>query len=90
MTPFQARWISKRLSDHIRKAGTLGNGLILSSCKGFIVLEPKEKPIGDGRVLSAAAARFELDPTWCTESPAKVKKARQLLGLDEPGRYQPA
>jgi hypothetical protein len=79
---FQARWISKGLSDHIRRAGTLGEGLILNSCKGFIVLEPKGRSIGDGRVLSVDAARFELDPTWCTDSPAKVKKARQLLGLD--------
>jgi hypothetical protein len=79
---FQARWISKGLSVHVRRAGTLGEGLILNSCKGFIVLEPKGRSIGDGGVLSPDAARFELDPTWCTDSPAKVKKARQLLGLD--------
>jgi hypothetical protein len=81
-TQFRARWISKQRSDEVRRAGMLGDGLFLSSCKGFIVVEPKTRPIGDGLVLSHDAAIFELDPTWCTDSPAKVKKAREMLGLD--------
>lgn len=80
---FQARWISKKRTDHVRKAGQLGGGIILSSCKGFIVVEPKGEALGDGKVLSRETARFELDPAWCMDSPTKLKKARQLLGLDQ-------
>jgi hypothetical protein len=80
--PFQARWISKARSQLVRKKGALGDGLILNSCKGFIVLEPRSNPIGDGEVLSTEAARFELDPVWCLDSPAKVGRARRLLGLE--------
>jgi hypothetical protein len=57
--------------------------LLLNSCKGFIVVEPKGEPTGDGKLLTHESASFELDPAWCTDSPLKVKRARQLLGLDQ-------
>jgi hypothetical protein len=89
-THFQARWISKRLTEHVRKAGRLGESVILNSCKGFIVVEPKGEALGDGKVLTRATARFELDPAWCMDSPVKLRKARQLLGLDQTVEFQGA
>jgi hypothetical protein len=79
---FQARWISKKLIDRVRKTGALRDGLVFSSCKGFIVVEPKGESIGDGQLLTREAARYELDPVWCLDSPLKLKKARHMLGLD--------
>lgn len=84
---YRARWISKEASHQVRRTGALGDGMFLNSLKGTIVVEPKTRTIGDGAVLSADIARMELDPVWCTDSPAKVKKARQLIGLDADGKW---
>ena len=79
---YHARWISKKLCDHVRRNGKLQDGMFLSSYKGLIVIEPKANPVGDGEIMSPATAHTELDPAWCTDSPARLKRARQLLGLD--------
>ena len=38
-------------------------------------------PGNDGPVLSREDADYELQEVWCTESNAKLREARRLLGL---------
>ena len=81
-TPFQARWISKDRLHQLRKSGSLGHGLLIDSYKGWIMVEPVGSDLGDGDVMSAQAADYELDPAWCPGSKTKLKEARKLLGLE--------
>lgn len=80
---FQARWISKKHTESLRKSGAR-KGLLLDTFKGFIVVEPKEEPLGDGEVLSSQEADFEVRPEWCLAPRSKITEARRLLGLSEP------
>src|SRR5438477_3743635 len=36
---FQARWISKRRADFLRKGGNLGSGVLVNHCQGFLIVE---------------------------------------------------
>jgi hypothetical protein len=78
---YQARWISKRRLDEIRRTKESGKGLVLDSFNGFLIVEPQGTELGDGPVLSAAEADYELRPVWCAGAKAKLRDARQLLGL---------
>jgi hypothetical protein len=77
---FQARWLSKKQAESLRKSGRLGRALLLDSFKGFIVIEPRAERLGDGDVLSPEEADFELNDAWCMESTVKIAQARRLLG----------
>lgn len=79
---FQARWSSKNRAETLRKSGHLGRAILLDSLKGFIVIEPRAARLGDGDVLSAEEAGFELNDAWCLEPRAKIAQARRLLGLE--------
>jgi hypothetical protein len=84
----QARWVSKQRLSELRKSGELSRGLLLDSYNGWIIIEPAESELGDGDILSAETADYELSPVWCPGSKAKLKEARKLLGLSaelEPG-----
>ena len=78
---YQARWISKKQMDVLKKTGQLVNSVLLESEKGHILVEPAESHHGDGGVLAHDIADFELRPAWCRSPNTKVRKARQLLGL---------
>ena len=80
---YQARWISKDRLREIRKTGSLSQGLLLDSFNGWIMIEPAGRDLGDGEIMSAETADYELDPAWCPGSKAKLKVARKLLGLAE-------
>ena len=80
-TEYQARWMSKPKMQALRRTGALSNSIVVNSFKGFILVEPRTNHRGDGKVLPANVARFELDPAWCTEPLQKLAKARELLGL---------
>jgi hypothetical protein len=79
---FQARRVSRQLVSTLRRSGNLDQGLILDTFKGFIVVEPCNRPLGDGEVLSVQDAVMEIQPAWCLEPKAKVVRAHRLLGLD--------
>jgi hypothetical protein len=50
--PYQARWISKKHMDSLRKTGQLVNSVLLESEKGHIIVEPANSHHGDGGVLA--------------------------------------
>jgi hypothetical protein len=79
--PYQARWISKKHMDSLRKTGQLTNSVLLESEKGHIIVEPANSHHGDGGVLAPDVADYELRPAWCRSPNTKVRKARELLGL---------
>jgi hypothetical protein len=81
MPQYQARWISKRRLDAIRRAKASGQGVILDSFNGFLVVEPVGSELGDGPVLSQEEADYELRPVWCSGVKARLREARMLLGL---------
>jgi hypothetical protein len=78
---YQARWISKTRADAVRKQARASGGVLLSGFNGMIVIEPKSKPLGDGKVLSGSEADYEIQPVWCLEPKTKIEGVRQLLGL---------
>jgi hypothetical protein len=78
-TGFQARWASKDRAEALRRAG---QGMILDSFNGFIVIELTGSRLADGDVLSAQEADFELQPAWCLEKPTRLRQARRMIGLE--------
>ncbi len=78
---YQARWISKRRADFLRKQGNLGTGVLVNHLQGFIVVEPAGSRLGDGDALADDAADYELRGAWCQSSRQTLTRARQLLGL---------
>jgi hypothetical protein len=79
---FQARRVSRQLVSTLRRSGSIEPGLILDTFKGFIVVEPCNRPLGDGEVLTVQDAVMEIQPAWCLEPKAKVVRAHRLLGLN--------
>jgi hypothetical protein len=75
---YQARWISKRRADFLRKNGNLGSGVLVNHFQGFIVVEPAGSRLGDGAALTDAAADYELRSAWCQSSRPTLTRARQL------------
>ncbi len=84
---YQARWISKRRIDSLKKSGSLRRGMLMDSFKGFIVIEPAGCNLGDGELLAADDVDYELDPAWCLDSRQRISAARKLLGLE--ASFQP-
>jgi hypothetical protein len=78
---FQARWISKQRGDALRRCGGLGRGLIVEGFMGNIIVEPAGKRLGDGSLLTAADADYELRSAWCMSPLSRLGTARALLGL---------
>lgn len=81
---YQARWISKQRNEALRRSGRLGGALLLDSFNGFLLVEPEGSNLGDGEILDLQTADYELSPVWFLSPPAKVQKARRLLGLEAP------
>ena len=79
---FQARWISKKKADEVRKTGALRKGVLLDSFNGIIIVEPVGSNLGDGDVMPPETADYELRPVWCYGSKSKLTEARKLLDLD--------
>jgi hypothetical protein len=78
---YQARWVSKPRLDLLKKSGRLGEGMLLDSFNGFLIVEPVGSDLGDGNVLSPFEADYELQEVWCSGPKSKLKQARKLLGL---------
>lgn len=78
---YKARWMSKKQIESLRRNGALRESIVVNSFKGFILVEPADTNLGVGKLLPRDVAKFELDPTWCSDPPTTIKKARALLGL---------
>jgi hypothetical protein len=81
-TQFQARRISKRRADEVKKSGVLGRAMLLDTFNGIIVIESHDSRLGDGDALSAEEADYELQPVWHLGPIARLREARKRLGLD--------
>jgi hypothetical protein len=81
-TRFQARRISKQRMDSLRKSGHMKDGILLDSFSGFLIVEPLGSNLGDGDVLDATEADFELNSAWCLETKSRLNEARKRLGLE--------
>jgi hypothetical protein len=84
---YQARRISKRRADALKKAG-LGRALLLDTFNGFILVEPGGAALAEGDILSAAEADYELQPVWYLGPRATLREARRRLGLEAGARSQ--
>jgi hypothetical protein len=80
--PYQARWISKRRADEVKKSGVLGRALLINTFNGIIIIEPVESNLGDGDILSVEEADYELQPVWHLGPKAMLREARRRLGLE--------
>ena len=79
---YQARWISRPRVNALRKAGRLGDSVMLESFNGYIIVEPAGADLGDGEIMSKETADYELQPVWCTGDKTKLREARKRLGLE--------
>jgi hypothetical protein len=78
-THYRARWSSKQRAESIRKTG---GALVLQTFNGYMVIEPTRQRLGDGIILNRQEADYELQPAWYTGSMARLREARQRLGLE--------
>ena len=79
---FQARRISKQRIEFVRKAGRMKDAIVLDSFSGFLIVEPVGSDLGDGDVLDATEADFELNTAWCLTTKSRLNEARKRLGLE--------
>lgn len=82
LSPFQARRISKRRADEVKKSGGLGRAMLLDTFNGIILIEPADSNLGDGDVLSLEEADYELQPVWHLGARTALREARKRLGLE--------
>ena len=85
---FQARRISKQRIDFLRKSGRMKDAIVLDSFSGFLIVEPVGSDLGDGDVLDAAEADFELNTAWCLTTKSRLNEARKRLGLGSEARSE--
>ncbi len=78
-THYRARWASKQRAESVRRAG---EGLVLETFNGFIVIEPTSRRLGDGLILNRQEADYELQPAWYAGSMTRLREARHRLGLE--------
>ena len=79
---FQARRISKQRIQFLRKSGRMKDAIVLDSFSGFLIVEPVGSDLGDGDVLDATEADFELNTAWCLTTRSRLNEARKRLGLE--------
>ena len=79
---FQACRISKQRIDFLRKSGRMKDAIVLDSFSGFLIVEPVGSDLGDGDVLDATEADFELNTAWCLTTKSRLNEARKRLGLE--------
>jgi hypothetical protein len=81
---FDARWISRRRMNDLKKSQVSQSALFLTHLNGFIVIEPEGSDLGDGAALSPEEADYELQLAWIHEPTNRLRRAREMLGLEAP------
>jgi hypothetical protein len=79
---YKAQRISKQRAEDLKKHGRLGGSLLMDLFNGFLLVEPADRDLGDGEVLSPPEADYELQPAWYQGPPATLREARRRLGLE--------
>jgi hypothetical protein len=79
---YQARRISKRRADEVKKTGAISRAILLDTFNGIIIVEMAGANLGDGDILSAEEADYELQPAWHLGPRAVLREARRRLGLE--------
>jgi hypothetical protein len=77
----RACWVSRNQVAALKRAGVLGQALLLDTFNGFILVEPTGSELANGAVLSPQEADYELQPIWFTGPKATLHEARRRLGL---------
>jgi hypothetical protein len=80
-TKYQARWISRKRLEQLRRSGDKRKGLLLDHFNGTLIIEPVGSELGDGPVLSPQEAEYELQPAWLLGPRGLLIEARRRLGL---------
>jgi hypothetical protein len=78
----RACWISRNRAAELKRAGILGQALLLDTFKGFMLVAPDGSQLADGPVLAPDEADYELQPTWFTGPKTTLREARRRLGLE--------
>jgi hypothetical protein len=81
-TSYQARWISRKRLDNLRRSGSHRSGMFLEHLSGNLVIEPVGSELGDGPVLSPEETNYELQPSWLLGPRATIREARRRVGLE--------
>jgi hypothetical protein len=81
-TKYQARWISRKRLEQLRRSGDKQKGLVLDHFNGTVIIEPVGSDLGDGLVLSPQEAEYELQPAWLLGPRGLLNEARRRLGLE--------
>jgi hypothetical protein len=81
---FDARWISRRRMNDLKKSQVSHQAVFLTHLNGFIVIEPQGSDLGDGPALSPEEVDYELQFAWINEPTNRLRRARELLGLEAP------
>jgi hypothetical protein len=79
---FEARWISRQRADALKRNGSLKDAVVLDTFNGLIAVQPEGSRMADGDVLSPQEADYELQAAWFSGPMAKLREARQRLGLE--------
>lgn len=79
---FQAKRISKRRADEVKRSGILGRSLLINTFNGIIIVEPVESNLGDGDIMSPDEADYEMQPVWHLGPRNLLREARKRVGLD--------
>jgi hypothetical protein len=80
-TNYEARWISRKRFEQVRKTTVGGGALFLDHLYGILAIEPAGSNLGDGEVLSPQEIEYEMQPVWLLGSPTVVREARRRVGL---------
>jgi hypothetical protein len=79
---YQARRISKRRADEVKKTTAPGRSILLNTFNGIILIEPLGADLGDGDVLSQDEANYELQEVWHLGPKTVLREGRRRLGLE--------
>ena len=79
---YEARRISKRRAEEVKKSGSLRDAILVGTFDGFIIVEPVGANLGDVLAFSPEEADYELQPVWHLGPKTTLLKARGCLGLE--------
>jgi len=79
---YEARRISKRRAEEVKKSGALSGAILVGTFNGFIIVEPVGANLGDGPAFSPQEADYELQPVWHLGPKTTLLEARGRLGLE--------
>jgi hypothetical protein len=81
-TEHEARWVTRPRSEALKRSGALGEAILLDTYNGSILVGLAGSGLADGPALSREEADYELQDAWHYGPKAKLRAARNHLGLE--------